>query len=340
MIFSRDYSRAILNLKDGEGSLSQGKGVFGRAVVEVKGGRGQIMIFARGVKPGCICSLYIICRKGRGFVPLKAVLVNTKNALAEVKWDFNPDNILGSGFKLEEAAALAVLTDKGERVVAAFFDKPFDFGEVHTAEVNRPKPKPAVKAEDTPKPKAEPEKKAEEAEKISPDKEEKEEKPKSSDNEKNISQTYNTGFDFTEVVNRFSKDIDELRRFAYMQKMDFEAEESKAKRDRRSLSAEGILEDRDSFKLKDRDGSEGDFCKISLNELCLLDPRMYKYQNNPTFIRCFNKYGHLILSKREDSFVLGLPDIERDFKDSEALGFRSFVLTKPGFGYRIMKINN
>ncbi len=334
MIFSRDYSRAILNLKDGGGSLSQGKGVFGRAVVEVKGGRGQIMIFARGVKPGCICSLYIICRKENGFVPLKAVLVNTKNALAEVKWDFNPDNILGSGFKLEDAAALAVLSDKGERVVAAFFDKPFDFGEVRTAEVS----KPTVKTENTQKPKLE--KKAEEREKISPDKEEKEEKPKSSEDEKNISRANNTGFDFTEVVNRFSKDIDELRRFAYMQKMDYEAEESKARRDRRSLCTDDILEGRDSFKLKDNEGSEGDFCKISLNELCLLDPCMYKYQNNPTFIKCFRKYGHLILSKQEDSLVLGLPDCERDFKDSETLGFCDFVLTKPRFGYRIMKISN
>ncbi|MCC8015219.1 MAG: hypothetical protein LIO87_08485, partial [Eubacterium sp.] len=291
MIFSRDYSRAILNLKDGGGSFSQGKGVFGRAVVEVKGGRGQIMIFARGVKPGCICSLYIICRKGKGFVPLKAVLVNTKNALAEVKWDFNPDNILGSGFKLEDAAALTVLSDKGDRVVAAFFDKPFDFGEVHTAEVTEPKP--TVRVENTPKPEPKPEKKAEkskETEKISLDKEEKEDKPKSSEDEKNTSQARNTGFDFTDVVNRFSKDIDELRRFAYMQKMDFEAEESKAKRDRRSLCTEGILEDRDSFKLKDSEGAEGDFCKISLNELCLLDPCMYKYQNKPTFLRCFEKY--------------------------------------------------
>ncbi|MCD8238925.1 MAG: hypothetical protein LUC92_06310 [Clostridiales bacterium] len=337
MIFSRDYSRAILNLKDG-GNLSQGKGVFGRAVVEVKGGRGQIMIFARGVKPGCICSLYIICRKGRGFVPLKAVLVNTKNSLAEVKWDFNPDNILGSGFKLEDAAALAVLTDKGERVVAAFFDKPFDFGEVHTAEVNRPKP--AVKPENTPKPEPKPEKKAEETEIISPDKKDKEEKPKSYEDEKNTSQTSNTGFDFTEVVNRFSKDIDELRRFAYMQKMDYEAEESKARRDRRSLCKEGILEDRDCFTLKDNEDNEENFCKISLNELCLLDPCMYKYQNNPTFIRCFNKYGHLILSKQGNNLVLGLPDIERDFKDSEALGFCDFVLTNPKFGYRIMKISN
>lgn len=334
MIFSREYSRAILNLREGDGRFSQGgKGIFGRAVVEVRGGKGRIMVFAQGVKGGCICSLYIICRKGRGFVPLKAVLVNTKNSRAEVKWDFNPDNILGSGFKLEDVGALAVMTDRGDRVVTAFFDRPFDWGVVRTAELESQSDE-VQKNEET----AEIEETADIAEGI----EGENEKPLTAEecggDEKSETIEKNgegTGFDFTEVVNRFRKDVDELRRFAYIQKMDFEDAKKDKERDRRGLCLEGILEDRETFELE---GTQGRFCRIFLDELCLVDPHMYKFENNPTFRRCFNKYGHLILGSDGEGLVLGLPDEEREFKDGEILGFCDFVLTKPQFGYRIMKI--
>ena len=57
MIFSRDYSRAILTLRQEEGGFSAENGVFGRAVVEIRNGRARVMVYAQGLKSGSMCRL-------------------------------------------------------------------------------------------------------------------------------------------------------------------------------------------------------------------------------------------------------------------------------------------
>lgn len=329
MIFSRDYSRALLSLRQEDSRFcADRKGIFGRAVVEVKRGRAKTMLYAQGIQNGCICSLYLICRKNEGFVPLKAVLVNVKNGRAEVKWEFNPDNILGSGFKLEDVKALAVLTEKGEGVVTAYFDRPVDWKkqvrknsacEVK-AEDETKQPKSTVLNEEQPKEDKRTDNTAEAKKPESKKTAEKDTPPKAQK-------------DFTEVVNRFRRDLDELRRYAYME------EAEKAEKAETRVKGEGISEVTMECVTKGRQTETpfgetgGEFRKISLKELCLIDGYMHKLENNPTVRSCYIKHGHLLYGEHNGKKLLCVPDEEREVLEGESLGFCGCEN-----GYRIMKI--
>ncbi|MCD7778158.1 MAG: hypothetical protein LUH47_06620 [Clostridiales bacterium] len=125
MIFSRDYSRAILNLKQDEDLSSAEKyNIFGRVVIEIKNGKGEIMLYAKGIDSENSGSLYFVCSRGEKFIPLKAVLVNITGGAAALKWRFNPDNISGSGLKIEDVRVIALADDKGKLILSAFCGKP------------------------------------------------------------------------------------------------------------------------------------------------------------------------------------------------------------------------
>ncbi len=329
MIFSRDYSRAILTLRQDEGRFSADRrGIFGRAVVEVRSGRAKVMLYAQGIKNGCICSLYLVCQRGEEFIPMKAVLVNIKNGRAEVKWDFNPDNILGSGFKLEDVRVLAVLTEDGDSVLSAYFDKPVSWRreKVKAAEVRELSAEEKDSCDETPQaeekdscdetPQAE--EKPQETEKPSePESEKKRDKP-----------TYDV--DFNEMVNRFKKDLDELRKYAYMQRPTQEENQ----RCGLNLDVDHIFNTRDIFTPPFE--GEGEYREINLRDLALIDPYSYKLSNNPTVRRC-TLNGGLLLGRTEEGLLLCIPD-DRSFKNWEGLGFDIYRPLGNGRGYRIMKI--
>ncbi len=353
MIFSRDYSRAILTLRQDDGRFSADRrGIYGRAVVEVRGGRAKIMLYAQGIKNGCICSLYIVCRRNDRFIPMKAVLVNIKNGRAEVKWDFNPDNILGSGMKLEDAKVLAVMTDSGESVLSAYFDKPVKWRTEKTSpvrasaaeEAEEPAKETAEEpAEAAEKPDRE-EKTAEAAEE--PDKEEKPEETTdepceteiSADEEKpteepsvgeDAGRTSAGNIDFTEVVNLFRKDLDELRKYAYMQRP---VQEEKTVC-RHKFDIDHIFEERERIAPP----FDGEFRRIYLRDLALVDEYAYKLENNPTVRRCALE-GGLLIGRLSDGFALCIYDRSGSFKDWKLLGFDGCKQGRSGEVYGIMKI--
>ncbi|MCD8091139.1 MAG: hypothetical protein LUD81_11080, partial [Clostridiales bacterium] len=162
MIFSRDYSRAILNLKQEESSSSDRFGIFGRIVIEIKAGKGEIMLYAKGIEGGRTGSLYLICQRGERLIPLKAVLVNINEGSAALKWRFNPDNISGSSLKIEDVRVITVITKEGRPLLSAYCGRPLKWraSEVFSSEIHRGEAgageikKPEIKTAES-KPKAE-----------------------------------------------------------------------------------------------------------------------------------------------------------------------------------------
>lgn len=66
---------------------------------------------------------------------------------------------------------------------------------------------------------------------------------------------------------------------------------------------------------------------ISLGELVLLPQAPLAWQKNPFFLLSYAKYGHLILQRQEDGFLLGLPDTYESSarRRAQQLGFATFV---------------
>lgn len=339
MIFSRDYSRAILNLKQEETSSSDGYGIFGRVVIEIKGGRGEIMLYAKGIEAGASGNLYLICRKGDKLIPLKAVLVNINEGAAAVKWRFNPDNILGSGLKIEDVCVIVLINRDGEPILSAFCGKPVKWkreglffsvavkavsGEsIKTGETEKESKEEVLKAETEALKVKEPEKEVK-ADIKTEIKAEKETEAKAELDERVIK--------FTEVVNRFQKDLDELRYYAYMEKTEREEEAAEQALD---FNIDYIFAKRPVYDFREY---RGDFREIGLNDLCLIDGCMYKYANNPTVRAAYRKYKHLLLGRNGAELLFCIPDKNRELKEAELLGFTDFKEIDNNFGYRIMKI--
>lgn len=363
MIFSRDYSRAILTLRQEEGGFSAENGVFGRAVVEIRNGRARVMVYAQGLKSGSMCSLYFICRKKDDFVPLKAVLVNTKNGRAEVKWEFNPDNILGSGLRIEDAAAMAVLTEKGETVLASYFDKPVnwrahsahsveaasetvcetdndaDNGENTESSAVSPETETSAVTAETPENDGPQTVDAENgtenntANNTESNAENKAESNNVSDNGDN-GNTAKEILDFTKAVNRFRKDLDELRRYAYMEKLD--RQEAERRKTPCMTDAKYLFENREEICPFENDS--GRYRKIGLRDLSLVDRYVYKYENNPTVIRRWLKYGYIVLGEKDGELLLLLPCEKNKERSDVEIGFDGFMDCGGGFGYSVLKI--
>lgn len=319
MIFSRDYSRAIFTLKQ-EADFGEKTGIFGRAVVEIRGGKAKLMVYAQGLKNGCICSLYFICRRGEEFVPLKAVLVNIKNGRAEAKWDFNPDNILGSGFTIEDAAVVTVMTKEGETVLSAYIDRPVDWRknkEIAAAEVlvskeckeDKPSLSEAEYKQDDEGSKATPD-----IEKTQPDRE---------------------TLDFTRVVNHFRKDLDELRRYAYMERLDREETEVHNNKNC-NFDLNFLFETREKCCPFDEDDTE--YIKIGLKDLSLVDPYIYKYANNPTVVCSVLKHGGLLLGKKDNNILLLMPYDGKSCPAGVDIGFKDSMTDRDNKDYRVLKI--
>lgn len=368
MIFSRDYSRAILTLRQEEGGFSAENGVFGRAVVEIRNGRARVMVYAQGLKSGSMCSLYFICRKKDDFVPLKAVLVNTKNGRAEVKWEFNPDNILGSGLRIEDAAAMAVLTEKGEAVLAAYFDKPVNW-RAHSAysveaasetvcETAKEDKADGADCDDNGENKETSAKSAEtEASEVSQEAPENDgsqtvgtenytenntannagSNAENNTENNDVSDNGDTAkgiLDFTKAVNRFRKDLDELRRYAYMEKLD--RQEAERRKTPCMTDMEYLFENREEIRPFENDS--GRYRKIGLRDLSLIDRYVYKYENNPTVIRRWLKYGYIVLGEKDGELLLLLPCEKNKERSDAEIGFDEFMDCGGGFGYSVLKI--
>lgn len=340
MIFSRDYSRAILTLRQDEGQQAEGfGGIFGRAVVEIRNNRARVMVYAQGLKNGCICSLYFICRKGEDFIPLKAVLVNIKNSRAEIRWEFNPDNILGSGFRIEDTAAMVILTEKGESILSAYFDRPVKWRnshEVKAAEVCEALPAEDIISDDAVEDEAFDEAEAAEV----PRTEEKSEgtEPLEKSDEAVNEKPNKEIVDFTQVVNRFRKDLDELRRYAYMERLDREEAREAAKNRRSDFNTEYLYDNRDKCCPFEDDSTE--YFKIGLKDLSLIDSYLYKYANNPSVICAYLEFGHLLLGKDAGRIFLLMPENSKTGVRSKAdMGFSEYREGKDGLGYRVLEIN-
>ncbi|MCD8091140.1 MAG: hypothetical protein LUD81_11085, partial [Clostridiales bacterium] len=137
---------------------------------------------------------------------------------------------------------------------------------------------------------------------------------------------------FTEVVNRFRKDLDELRLYAFTEKA--ENEERQAA-ESPVLDAGYLFRERPEYIFNE---CEGYFVKICPNDLSLIDDYMYKYADNPTVRAAYLRFGCLLLGKTEGELMFCLPDVKREFKDAERLGFTDFREAGEDKCFRIMKI--
>ncbi len=332
MIFSRDYSRAILNLKQ-EDSSAEPSGIFGRVVIEIKSGKGELMLYAKGIEKTSAGSLYLVCQREDRFIPLKAVLVNINEGSAAVKWRFNPDNLSGSGFKIEEVKVIAIISEKGESLLSTFCGKPVKWrtAEVMSAELPPEASKKPVSERAAPNIRQEAKQKKEALSK--PEKALKTASAEEPSKKEAAPAPDERVLKFTEAVNRFRKDLDELRYYAYMEKT--ENDEKRQTEQGCCLDLDSLFRKRPEYVFE---GCEGYFVKIKLNDLCLIDDYMYKYANNPTVRRAYRRYGHFLLGKTEDELIFCVPDENRRLNCAEKLGFADFKETDGAMGYRIMKL--
>jgi hypothetical protein len=104
------YSRVFITLKqDRAGYGQKSREPSGRAVIEVKDGRGKITVFAQELKGEAVYKAYIVS----GANDCVAVKMGSLNAdgrgKAELKWEFDPFDVEGTGIQIDAFDVVSVV---------------------------------------------------------------------------------------------------------------------------------------------------------------------------------------------------------------------------------------
>ncbi len=119
MIYSRKYSRNFIPLKQDNTSYNLDfRQASGRGLIEIKEGKGKLTVYAQGLKPFNNYNIEFMCfEKGE----LKNAKVSTfcvdESGKAEIKKDFNPENVFETGSKIEDFNILAINVSNTNKLV-------------------------------------------------------------------------------------------------------------------------------------------------------------------------------------------------------------------------------
>jgi len=153
------------------------------------------------------------------------------------------------------------------------------------------------------------------------------------------------------MVEKFKKDIDELKYYATMDEKEAKINNNiiKEKINKNFLDIDYIFKRNKSVTPFSNDKNNIKWVRASLKELAIINNNMWKYINNP-FIACnYRRYGHILIGRDENNnFILGVPSRYNPSYKLEASiqGFKKFRRyddKKPmlnDYGYWIMLIED
>lgn len=121
MIYSRKYSRNFIPLKQDSANYNLDfRPAIGKCLIEIKDGKGKVTIYAQGIKPHNKYKVELMCfEKGN----LKNANIGTlsvdETGKGEIKADFDPENVLDTGNKIEDFNIVALVVDGLDKVVSS-----------------------------------------------------------------------------------------------------------------------------------------------------------------------------------------------------------------------------
>lgn len=363
MAYSRGYMRIFVTLQQdcGDYSLSL-KQAMGRGIIEVRNGQGRLMIYGQGLKPEV---MYKVCMLGEESCAKAPNIVEAdKSGKCEYRWGFEPDNIAGSGLKIEDIRAVAILVDEKAPLIG-YIKGAYDWHRcvekkslaetIESVREQAEAEEAVLLSEESNKDehiKAENEIKEISDGLIEPDIEAVEnaiELIESTDDNKDKDKALKEERiefiqeekedepkdGFKSIIFQFNKDIEELKYYANIN--------ADTKRDIDYIFDKYI-------QVKPFGDDNIKWIKINLRELAIVGNDMWKYMNNPFVTYGCKKYKHLILGREmngnEEYYSLGVPcEYDPQYKlEASMQGFDGYKscdgkkLNKGDFCYCILRI--
>ena len=373
MVYSRNYARMFVTLKQESADYSSNfKEAMGRCVIEVRSGKGKISLYIQGLKKGEYSLILISCKNGKN-VGVKAGKVSTDlNGKGEFKTEFDPENVCGTDFKIEDFHVVTIMPfgHRGDKALLTgytggvvkwkedfyilndntkIYDKTEQMiSENESTEISEMQNESTEILETTNENENQNDEKIETAEKITEAVLEQvctnKEENLSSVNVKKLSEE---SANFNKIVKNFKKEISNIET----------SKENLCKRKLKesykknvNYGIEYIFEKNLKMTPFQNQNKNINWIRIGLNELILLPNRIWLYINNPFICFSEKKYKHLILGRflenGNEKYILGVPG--RYFTDyhfeTELKGFKNFkccenkVPVEGDYGYWLLNI--
>lgn len=263
------YSRIFVTLKQGCRDYAKDiRGCVGRAIVEIRNGRGRLILQAQGLKNE---NDYRVCVLGKtDSVEVDRPLYVNNSGRGEIKWEFKPEGVLS------DIRALAVLV-KDKAPLVGFVKEEYNWQQCLMTKAQEVQPSETIMT-------------------VKPDIIE---VPVSKENDSvsiNISKEDNkaqaneviTGEQkeqLVNLVNEFSNSIDEIQAIAVSANTDY-------------------IFSHNSVKPFGEDNIK--WVKANIKEICAVKD-LWKYCNNPFVIKGCREYKHLLLGRDEKNYWMGVP---------------------------------
>lgn len=280
------YSRTFITLKQGcSDYVKDVRGCVGRAIVEIRNGRGRLLLQAQGLKSD---NDYRVCVLSKDdSVEVDRPLYVNNSGRGEVKWEFKPDGVLS------DIRALAVLV-KDKAPLIGFVKDEYNWQQCLMAKPEnhkQPETIMAIKPEiiEVKEPEeivsAVVEDKVENIEKEQPVTEIEEELQNSIAENATEEINQKDKEKIVQLVNEFSDSIDEIQAIAVSANTDY-------------------IFSRNEVKPFGDDNIK--WVKVNIREICAVKD-LWKYCNNPFVIKGCREYKHLLLGRDGKNYWMGVP---------------------------------
>lgn len=380
MLYSRNYSRLFITMKQESNRFCvENRPAAGRCIIEIRNNEGKIMLFVQGLKPRVLYRMALVKKEDNGAAGVNAGLVGIdERGKGETTFAFKPDDVLGSGLKIEDFEAVVIIAEgigELEAPLAGYRTNSFDWKKnfkiirdnIRESEENikEEASKEALADKKISEEKAENEaylndekannddtlaiKETKEEQEIQEKQEKENDSFQTSEEDADSVESQgavNRGIDFNVFLERFKKNMLELEKYAKMT----EAEKPRS-RGRGIQGTDYIKKYNKRIKPFEKNDDNIDWYRIMPCELTMVNAKLWRHLNNPFINSCFRKYRHLILGiKNQDgreSFIVGVPEkYDSSYtREAEEQGFDRFMcrdcneLEEGAMGYWLMDVD-
>ncbi len=112
-MYNRRYDKCFIMLRQEFSGYSDGRQqTSGSSTIELKNGKGRLTTYVQGLKrlSGTFYYIYLINGNAKRSLGVKAGMIEVdNNGRGSQKWDFEPDNVGGSGIPIDDFNAIAVI---------------------------------------------------------------------------------------------------------------------------------------------------------------------------------------------------------------------------------------
>jgi len=320
------------------------KDSYGYCKLDIRDEKCKLVIFVQGLKyisQSVLYKAYLIPKNNKNLQPLYLGFIPLdKTGKAELKVELNIKNLLNSNTFLEEYGAIAIIISNNEQFhspLVGFFDElEYEFIDIFAVKKN--KEVKVIPKEVKLTPKIEEEKKEEKKEeKVEEKVEEKtEEKVEEKVEEKTEEKVEEKTEDRVAVKDKKFEDNDEklinnLLELAKLLTKNTEVSYNDSEKDE-EIANNKIEEifNKNTHMMPFDKKSDYEIVRISPDDLNLFYEDSTKLKNNSILISRFSMYKHLILGKRNNEYILGVPDkyLSRNNNYMKSYGFDRFKTCK------------